>query len=201
MTELKFDADAMFNDIVDQVLVPSANQAIESIYKYIVRGLVSNQDVQKRTITPVEIEKAQFDEIANKITAACVSYGWSILVSYGTGVNMDKSNQELSEYINSNLWNPLRARVAGARIKGRSKGSYQSVIGARISSGKKAGEDISGWRTLRSGIKPNYAIQNAELRLDAGLKENGFVHRILETNLEKFFNQTDLDQYFIEVKT
>lgn len=196
MTELKFDADAMFNDIVDEVLIPSANQAIESVYKYIVRGLVSNQKIQKRTITPVEIEQAQFDKMANKITAACASYGWSILVSYGTGTKSDLSNEELKDYIGSNLWNPLRNDL---KIVGRKKGTYTDFFGEEVESkGTRAGKGIGGWG---KGISPNYAIQNAELRLEAGLKEGGFVHRILETNLEKFFEATDLDQYFTEVQT
>lgn len=195
MIELKFDADRMFKDLVDLCIIPAANHAIESVYKFIVRGLVMNQDIQKRTITPVEIEDTEFDAIANTITATCASYGWSILVSYGTGEYIDRSNPELEEYIRSNLWNPLRY---GSYIVGRKRGTYESVIGKRKSKGKRAGKRLSGWRTLRYGIKPNYAIQNAEKRLEKGVEPGGFVYRILDSYVEQFFVSHPFDNYFYE---
>lgn len=193
MSFLRFDADRLYEDLVNECLIPSANQAIESVSKYIKRSLSSGMDIKYRSDLPVEIEETEYDELASKITATCASYGWGILLSYGTGVNADKSNPELEEYMRSNLWNPLRH---GFQIVGRKEGSYESIIGTRESTGSRAGDPISGWRTLREGIHPNYAIQNAELKLDRGLKEGGFVHRILQSNLDTFFESHPFDSYF-----
>lgn len=196
MTELKFDADAMFKDIVDEVLIPSANEAMKRVYDDIQHGLSTGNGKRKSEKDDVHRYIARKNNARSEIVASCASFGWALIESYGSGPKIDLKNEELRSYIGSHLWNPLRHDF---RVVGRTKGKYRNFFGEEAESkGTKAGKGIGGWG---KGRTPNYAIQNAELRLEAGLKEGGFVQRILDTNMEKFFETTDLNQYFIEVQT
>ncbi len=194
MIELKFDSQGMFDDIVQEVLIPSANEAMQRVYNDIESGLTNNSTGYKRKSdsSDVQIYEAKINSVRSQIVTSVSSYGWALVESYGTGTNVDMSNEELKDYINSNLWNPLRS---GWPIVGRPKGEYKNFFGENAeSSGSKAGQF-----TGNPGRKPNYAIQNAERRLEAGLRDGGFVDRILKANMEKFLDEADLDKYVIEV--
>ncbi len=197
MIQLKFDAEAMFNDMVREILIPSANEAMENVYADIQYDLDLHPNMSKRKSSKddVELQKAVIDEARTKISVACASYGWALLESYGSGPKSDLQNEELISYIQSNLWNPLRH---GFPIVGRPEGEYTNFFGESTeSNGNRAGKSLGGWGM---GVKPNYAIQNAEKRLERGIN-GGFVDRILEANTEKFFDETDLNDYFKEVNT
>lgn len=191
MMILKLDSERLFNDFIEACVLPSANEAIKIVYNDIVKGLSGSSKVDKKAQDDVKQINAYISDARDKITTCCVSYAWAIMKSFGTGEKMDTSNPNLSEYISSEMWNPIRF---GLNIVGREQGEYLNIFGEQAySEGKKAGKSIGGWG---KGISPSYAIQNAEKRLVAGLKEGGYVQRILDRNVESFFKEHPLSEYF-----
>ena len=186
---LKFDADKMFKDMVDECILPAAQEAMEVVYKEIY-GKTMAKSKRKSQPDDIQLEDAFLNYAANEISVSCATYGWAVLESFGTGPKMDLTNQELANYISGELWNPLRTDTT---IVGRKEGSYVNFFGESAeSTGSKAGKSIGGWG---KGIKPTHAIQNAEKKLDRGVKEGGFVHRIIHEHINTFLSQ-DLSKYF-----
>ncbi len=197
MIELKFDSYALFQDMIHDILIPSANEAMQNVYADIQYELDLHPKMKKRKSSKddIELQNAVINQAGTKISAACASYGWALIESYGSGTKVDLQNEELISYIQSNLWNPVRH---GFQIVGRPEGNYTNFFGEETSSkGNREGKTIGGWG---KGISPNYAIQNAEKRLERGIN-GGFVDRILQLNTERFFEEKDLSQYFTEVNT
>ena len=85
---------------------------------------------------------------------------------------MLSDNPGLADYMNSELYNPLR-RGKGKAIRGRAKGQYTNLFGQkRSTSGAFAGDNIEGKRVYTrkkeserdyyiSPTRPSYAIQLA----------------------------------------
>lgn len=182
---LRFNNTKFTNDYCN-VLVEAAQEAFDSFMKDAMSGLDSNDQ---------ELKEAAIDMAKQKITASCIFYAQSILRSYGRGRAMDESNEYLSEYINSSLWNPAREKKPGAQIVGRPQGSYTNILGQTVYStgemeGKPTGRDV-GYL-----VPPTYSIQNAERYLERGLSENGYVMRILRRKTEDFFEGLNPSSYF-----
>ena len=188
---LKFDSERLFKDIVDEVIIPSANQAIERTYKEIIGNMGSNSKINEKAKKDIEVLSASLDDSIGVITASLLEKGWALLESFGTSDKMDLFNEELTSYVRGRLWNKLRDSYT---VVGRKKGTYTDFFGeTQTSEGTRAGKSLGGWS---KGISPSYTIQNAEIKLKAGLEENGFVMRILRDRLDDFLSRTDLDKYF-----
>lgn len=184
-TILRFDYTRFTNDYCN-ALVEAAQEAFDSFMKDAMSGLDS---------TDQEVKDAVIDMAQQKISASCIFYAQSILRSYGRGRAMDESNEYLSEYINSSLWNPARDKKPGAQIVGRPQGSYTNILGQTVYStgemeGKPTGRDV-GYL-----VPPTYSIQNAERYLERGLSENGYVMRIFRRYTENFFDNFSPSEYF-----
>lgn len=186
MLVLKFNWQRFAYDLCN-ALVYAADEAIEHF----------KQDAKKFGLKSddVETESAFFDTGAERIFATCVFYAHSIVESYGTGSLMDMSNEALDHYMNSLFWNPGRKSKV---IAGRPEGPYLNIFGdVVVSSGKFAERTIED---IVPAVKPNYAIQNAEKALDIGLKEGGYVMRILERHTDEFFSNIDTSKYFFNAE-
>ncbi len=185
MLTLKFNYERLTYDLCN-ALVDAADEAIEHFKQDATNHLKSDD---------VETESAIFDTGAKKILATCVFYAHSIIESYGTGSLMDMSNEALDHYMNSLFWNPDRKSKV---ITGRPKGPYLNIFGdVVVSSGTFAGKNVED---VVPAIQPSYAIQNAEKSLDRGLKEGGYVMRILKKHTDEFFENLDTSKYFYNME-
>lgn len=181
MLVLRFDSESFALD-----LCKSLTNAADEIMQHFL------QDAKSRMKSnDYELDEATFDEVSKKINATCTFYAKAIIESYGTGSEMDMSNEALSDYIGNveQGWNPLRT---GTTIVGRKEGFYINFLGERAySKGTMAGKSVEAIIPAR---KPSYAIQHAEKKLDAGLKQGGYAHNILNRYISEFLTNTS--QYF-----
>ena len=193
MIELKFDAKALFTDLVNEVLIPSANEAMEHFYNDAITGM-RHKSKDEVELKPAHLaNKYAIEQYGDAVVSTCAFYGWALFESYGRGEEMDWTNEALYDYIGGKMWNPIRPLTG--KIVGRVKGKYTNFFGDDVeSNGTRAGKGLGGWG---KPVKPKYMIQNAELRLDDG----GYLNRILDRNTENFFEAADLGKYFTEVYT
>lgn len=183
MGVLRFDYELFYYDF-SIALKDGADEAIKHFMQDAKSHLKSND---------VELKETLLDYATGKIYSSCVFYAHSILESYGRGKLMDSKNEYLKEYMNSELWNPVRKSKT---IVGRKEGKYTNFFGEEsYSKGRLEGKPI-GYGHSSPNISPSYAIQNAEKKLEAGLKENGYVMRILQKHAESFFASIDYSKYF-----
>ena len=117
---LKFDSERLFKDIVDEVIIPSANQAIERTYKEIIGNMGSNSKINEKAKKDIEVLSASLDDSIGVITASLLEKGWALLESFGTSDKMDLFNEELTSYVRGRLWNKLRDSYT---VVGRKKGT------------------------------------------------------------------------------
>lgn len=185
MLILRFDYIQFSNDLCNE-LVDGAQEAFEHFMKDALYGMKSKDQ---------EIQNAEIDAEKQHIKAQCIFYAQSILESFGRGRQMDKSSEYLSDYINSELWNPAREKKPGAQIVGRPQGSYTNILGQTVySTGEHEGKVTA--RNVGKVVQPTYSIQNAEKKLERGFTENGYVMRILKKHTEKFFSEMNPSKYF-----
>lgn len=178
MNILRINYERLSEDVI-QVIAESATEAIRHFLSDATNGMKANDQ---------EIQETIIDMAKNRVTSACIFYAQSILESFGRGRQMDKTSEYLTDYINSELWNPAREKKPGAPIVGRPKGNYTNILGQTVySTGEKEGQVTS--INVGKVVHPTYAIQNAEKKLNAALKSNGYVYRILNQNVNSFLEE------------
>lgn len=184
MLVLRFNYEQMIKDFCEE-LAKGADEAMQHFLNDAKSHLKAKDQ---------EIESSIVDLASEKITTTCIFYARSILESYGRGNQMDMNNEYLSEYFgNVSLgWNPARK---DKRIVGRKEGYYTNFLGeTAYSKGEKEGKVTS--IPVGKVVPPSYSIQNAEKKLEQGIKSNGYVMRILKNHTEKFFSSMNPSKYF-----
>lgn len=183
MLVLKFDAQKFAYDLIKYLII-GADKAME----HFISDAQSHLKYSKEDYDKID---AYYDIASEKIIAKCKFYALAIIESFGTGSKMDTTNPDLAAYMNSIYWNPDRRRFA---IAGRKKGTYTNIFGETVtSSGKYRGKEIENIVPARA---PSHAIQNAERKLDAGLKDGGYVMRALQKQVDDFFAHFNPTDYF-----
>jgi hypothetical protein len=180
MLALKFDAESFYKGLCDDLCL-AADEIMQNFL----------DDVSTLKQKDYEFNGTEFKAAENYIVSTCTFYAHSILESYGTGTKMDKDNEYLQDYIGNTLasWNPLRKSYP---IVGRAAGEYENIFGdTKTSTGRFAGKEMH-----RFGIKPTYAIQNAEKKL---MQENGYATRIIESHLNEYIKTAGNYFYNVEV--
>ena len=100
-----------------------------------------------------ELSEGEFEFISSAITITVIGGPWVAMNEFGTGSLLDRSNPALQEYINSDLFNPVRL-IADFAILGRPKGSYTNIFGRSVeSSGNLSGVNLE--RLAKKGVLPD----------------------------------------------
>lgn len=181
--KLKFDYQRATSDLI-QLLTKTCDELIEEFYDD------ARKYLTQRAKNDIEIDHATLQMGETNIRAAVAFKGYALLESFGKGSQMDMDNPYLDEYMQSDLWNPLRT---GPTIVGRSAGEYTDFFGNKAySTGNKAGQPVESEHGRVRSRKPSYSIQNAEKWF---LDSNGKVERKLDLVMDEFIDR--MDKYFI----
>lgn len=216
---LTFDAQAMYNDLMDELL-KSMNDLINEFYKEATSGLDTDGKADSEVIKASISDTTEHDSympLGNApeyITAKCKFYANALMQSFGTGNFADKSSESYwAEYSKMNtkehgyIFNP--SRKPSSWISGRpyndNDGKYTNIFGEeQKSTGVNAGKNLEGLHIQdKNGnyiqikpISPTRSIQNAERWVikDGETK----IERRIEMVVTKFLTERASD-YFIEV--
>lgn len=194
MATFSFDSTRFFNDLVSY-LVSLVDELTQEFYSEAVNRMRINSAKEAVEVEPAKVESSTRYSGGSKsgyefINSRIWFYTMAVLDSYGTGIEMDMSNPQLSEYMNSGLWNPLRH---GKQIVGRKQGEYTNIFGKKTeSSGSFEGRPVP----LANNIVPSYAIQkmedwikNGETRVERRIKQ--FADKFIAENAYKYFRSGD----------
>lgn len=184
MLTLRFNNELLAKDVC-AAIAAGATEAMERFLRMVKLNMKSND---------FELEETIIDMASEKITKTCVFYAKAILESYGRGQQMDMFNPYLQEYFGNVAlgWNPARK---GKKIVGRPKGTYINFLGeTAYSTGEYEGKVTS--RDVGYVVQPTRAIQNAEKRLEEGLRPSGFAMKTIQEHTQNFFDTFDSSKYF-----
>lgn len=143
------------------LFIKELNNASQGFKDDIIRGL-SNNFSKDKADAEIGIKL-----VNNHIITYLKANSYLIINNYGTGSKMDMNNPGLSEYMRSQVWNPIRKDKT---IVGRKKGSYKNIFGGTsYSSGSMAGKRIEYKRfRFKSGkyfeilpLQPSHAVETA----------------------------------------
>lgn len=212
---LTFDAQAMYNDLMDELL-KAMNDLINEFYKEATSGLDADGKADSEIIKASISDTTEHDsymplgDVPEYITAKCKFYANALMQSFGTGNFADKSSESYwSEYSKMNtkkhgyIFNPKRK--PSSWISGRPYGKYTNIFGEeQKSTGQNAGsnletlhiKDKNGNYIQITPIYPTRSIQNAERWVikDGETK----IERRIEMVVTKFLTERASD-YFREV--
>lgn len=147
MPNLYFNSQAAFEDLKRRI----SDIADDILDEYFAEINNRMQTFKGRN----DLEKYK-ENVGNVFKRSVIGYADAIIDSYGTGSLLDTSNEALSSYKSSALWNPLRL---GNQIVGRRKGTYRNIYGElSYSKGNMAGRPIEH---IVKPKAPSYAFQNA----------------------------------------
>lgn len=128
---------------------------VQGRYSYI--NIPGNADINFTTVITL-------DKIISKINASGMK---AQILEYGKGSLMDKDNPYLSEYMQSDMWNPDRREQY---ITGRPRGWYKNADGQLMySDGRARGRLLE--RIGRPEFMPQEAMHIIENEIDAILPE------------------------------
>lgn len=180
MKSLKFNHKEFTNDLV-KALTAVSDELIEEFYSE------AQKYLSREAKASIDVDRANYDDVSKMIRSHVAFRAKALLESFGKGSSMDMGNDYLMDYMESNLWNPLRT---GITIVGRPKGEYTDIFGnKRYSEGNLAGIPIENKVRPR---KPSYSIQNAEKWF---LEENGMVERRISLAIDEFLSNSK--KYFV----
>lgn len=184
---LVFNSEKMFKDMVDEALVPAAQEAM----KRLVDDFKEKERKFNRENKDFKFEDAVFIDAEKYIKSTCTFYALSVMSSFGRGTEISTDNKDLEAYLqNAKLWNPDRSKSL-KEIVGRPSGNQhddivtgkKNITSRGIYEGKKV-PGSAGWNW-----KANYAIQNAVLRMKNSLD------RIISESVSNFLDNVDLSKY------
>lgn len=104
---------------------------------------------QAMSVAPTIVDRAKIQKsvvkIGNELIGHVEAGGMGALITeWGSGVNMDLSNEALYDYIGGTYWNPARPDVA---IVGRPAGTYLDLDNQpHVSSGRMEGKELGNGR-------------------------------------------------------
>lgn len=176
---LEFDGNGFMQALTEK-LIEVADNLMKAFFKEATQGSAYSSESK--------IEPAVLDSVSHMITAKCFFHANAIMESFGVGTGIDTSSEYLSDYINSDLWNPARRSTA---VVGRPAGEYTNIYGKQaMSSGRMEGIPIS------FATRPaKMFIQKAE----AWIMRDGTtkIERTVETEILKFI-QDEAGKFFIQ---
>lgn len=179
MKYLRFNYQSASKDLQDRLVI-ACDEIIEKFFSE------SKNYLTKEAKSAVELDRAYYDAVSGTIKSFVTFKAKALLESFGKGSSMDVSSDYLFDYMESDLWNPMRTSIA---IVGRPEGEYTDIFGnKRYSAGNFAGVPIENKVRPR---KPSYSIQNAEKWL---LEQNGMVERRITLEIEDFLSS--IHKYF-----
>lgn len=96
------------------------------------------------------LKPSEIEEVADAMVAGITGGAWAVMDNFGTGSLMDRDNPYLTEYMNSDLWNPDRHDFA---IRTR-VGPYIDIFGRLQRGSKKGGINLEGKEVGGIEIRP-----------------------------------------------
>lgn len=116
---LKLNTDALVNDL-RQKCIEALKQAQDELFYDTLFEVTLPEAMTDYERTEIA------EEIAGLLTCSVTGGAWAVMDEWGTGSLMDLDNPFLSDYWNSELWNPARKDTA---IRTRPKGTYTDIFG------------------------------------------------------------------------
>lgn len=202
---LTFDAQAMYNDLMDELL-KAMNDLINEFYRSATQGFDAPAMEASEKIPAHLSDTTEYNghtpigDIPEYIVTQCKFYADAIMKSFGTGVYADTSSDSYwNQYRQSELWNKSRSGIA---IVGRPKGKYTNIYGEETeSSGRNRGKNVEGYTDKDGNLiesKPGtHSIQTAEAWIMKD-SDNTKIERRIELIVTKFLTERASD-YFREV--